>query len=464
MIRTRFAPSPTGKLHVGGARTAFFSWLFARQNEGKFILRIEDTDKERSKPEFEKGLIESLKWLGFDWDEFYRQSERTEIYKDLLKKLIKEGRAYHCFCPKEDLDAERESLAAAGLPQIYSGRCRSIAQNEAEERVKKGDGYVIRLKVPEKIISFTDIIRETVKFDSALIGDFIIARDIENPLFHFVVVVDDSLMEITHVIRGEEHLPNTPRHILIVEALGFKSPEFAHLPLLLNADRSKMSKRFNDVAVDSYKENGYLPEAIINFIAFLGWHPVDNKEVMTKEELIKEFSLERVQKGGAVFNIEKLEWMNAKYISQLSDADFMKIAAEFLPVDWRLTPAIISSVKDRVKKMSDLKDLVSLYFELPDYPAELLKWKGMELSAVATNLSEAASFLELLPPEKFNKGDLESTLVEETKNKPKGEVFWPLRTALSGRDKSPTPFEIMAALGKDESLRRIRIAIQKTTA
>lgn len=460
-VRVRFAPSPTGRLHIGGARTTLFVWLFARQNQGTFILRIEDTDKERSKKEFEEDIIASLKWLGLDWDEFYRQSDRVEIYKKGLEKLLAGRKAYYCFCSKEDLEAEKKNLEASGLPPKYSGRCRTIPPGDADKRAAAGERHVIRLLAPEKKIEFTDIIRGAVTFDSALFGDFVIAKGVNEPLYNFAVVIDDSSMAITHVIRAEEHFSNTPRQILIYEALGFTPPQFAHVPLILNPDRSKMSKRYNDVALTDYRAEGYLPDAIFNFLAYLGWHPKDDKEVMSRGEIIQEFDLSRVQKAGAVFNIDKLNWLNQQYISRLGDSEFITMAAPYLPAGWRLTPAMIASVKNRVRKMSEIKDLVSVYFELPDYAPELLRWKDMPLSAVAENLKSIQEILNPLSDGDFTIERLQELLTERTKDKPKGEVFWPLRVALSGMDKSPTPFEIMAALGKNESLRRIQTALNK---
>ena len=312
-IRTRLAPSPTGPLHIGTARTGFFNWLFTRQNNGKFILRIEDTDIERSKPEFEKDIEENLKWLGLDWDEgSYRQSQRLDIYEKYLNQLLKEKKAYYCFCSKEQLEEDRQAMLAQGLSPKYSGRCRSISQEETDKKINRGEAAVIRFRVPETDLEFNDLIRGKVKFNTSLLGDIVIAKNLRAPLFNFAVVIDDHEMEITHVIRGEDHIPNTPKQIIIQRALGFEEPRYAHLPLILNPDKSKLSKRYLETSLNDYRERGYLPEAILNFIALIGWHPSDEKEIFSKEELINEFNLKKVQKAGAIFSVNKLDWLNSQ--------------------------------------------------------------------------------------------------------------------------------------------------------
>ena len=290
-VVTRFAPSPTGLFHIGSARTAFFNYLYARKHNGKFILRVEDTDKSRSEKQYEDDIISGLKWLGLEWDEFHRQSERTEVYKKYLQKLLDEEKAYL-------------------------------------------DGVAIRFKNPNKKVVFNDLIRGEISTQTDDVGDFVIAKDLDTPLFHFTVVVDDFEMGVTHIIRGEDHIPNTPRHILLQEAFGFNIPNYAHLPLILGADRSKLSKRHGAVSVNEYRKDGYLPEAIINFIAFIGWNPGDEREIFSKDELIKEFSLERIQKGAGIFNVERLDWYNEQYIKKTSAEKLAEILLEYLPEDW----------------------------------------------------------------------------------------------------------------------------------
>ena len=316
-IRVRFAPSPTGFFHIGSARTALFNYIFAKQNNGAFILRIEDTDKERSKPEFEKDIIESLEWLGLKWEgKIHKQSERLDIYKKYLEKLLKENKAYYCFCSQQELEAKKQEQMGRGLAAQYNGKCSKLSQKEVEENLKQGKEYIIRFKTPFKKIKFNDLVRGKIEFDAKLIGDFSIARSIDSPLYNFVVTVDDFEMKISHVIRGEDLLPNTPKQILLQEALGFNQPKYIHLPLILGPDKSKLSKRHGAASVSEYKDLGYLPETLINFLAFLGWNPGTEKEVFSLINLIKEFSVEKIQKSGAILNIKRLDFLNGFYIRQ----------------------------------------------------------------------------------------------------------------------------------------------------
>jgi len=467
-IRVRYAPSPTGPHHIGGARTALFAWLFARSQkglpagrQGSFILRIEDTDRERSKPEFEEDIKNTLTWLGLNWDEFYRQSERSELYEEHLKKLFNEGWVYYCFCAKEELEAERQAMMTQGLAPKYSGRCRHLTKDEIEGKLGAGESYVLRLKMPETKLTFKDLIRGQISFDTTLIGDVIVAKDFNQPLYNFAVVVDDALMDITHVIRGEEHISNTPIQIIAAQALGFKLPHFAHVPLILNPDRSKMSKRFADTSVKEYIDRGYLKEAVVNFLAYLGWHPKEDKEIMNLEEIIKEFDLARVQKGGAVFNPEKLDWLNGYYLKNLDVEEILPQAQEFVPPEWLLTPAILNSVRTRITNLGELKELVGFYYTLPDYPVSFLQWKEKDLATTAINLIRALELVSAIPEEKFNQKFLEESLMAAISRENRGDILWPLRVALSGLRASPSPFEIMDALGKKESIKRINLAMEK---
>ncbi len=521
-VRVRYAPSPTGLHHIGGARTALFTWLFAKSQErdpklparyasqreaggrihpndpkmdstlqqaqgqpeqsrgatssppgkGVFILRIEDTDRERSKPEFEEDIKNTLTWLGIDWDEIYRQSERSSLYEEHLKKLFDDGWVYYCFCTKEELEAERQAMRAQGLAPKYSGRCRHLTKEEIERKLGAGpekspndlgvkEPYVLRLKMPETKLTFKDLIRGQISFDTTLIGDVIVAKDFNQPLYNFAVVVDDALMNITHVIRGEEHISNTPIQIIATQALGFSLPQFAHLPLILNPDRSKMSKRFADTAIHDYIKQGYLKEAMINFLAFLGWHPKEDKEVMSLDEIIKEFDLKRVQKGGAVFNVEKLDWLNGYYLRHLDVEELVKRAQEFVSQEWQLTPLIINSVKGRIEKLSELQALIHFYFELPKYETNLLRWRNGDLNQALRGLNEALILIEALPGDKFKDGILEEEILKQVEEDRRGDVLWPLRVALSGQAASPGPFEIMGVLGKEESIKRVKLAIDQ---
>jgi nondiscriminating glutamyl-tRNA synthetase len=358
-VRTRFAPASTGPLHIGGAKTALFNYLFAKKNEGVFILRIEDTDIERSSREYEKDIMESLKWLGIEWDEGpdiggnwgpYRQSERLNIYAKYLERLLAEDKAYYCFCSEEELEAQREYQLSIGEAPRYSGKCASLSKEEVEKLKKAGKPAVIRFRMPAKKIEFNDLIRGKLEFDTSLIGDIVIAKPLStfqeknlakdqslekvvggySPLYNFACVVDDFEMKISHVIRGEEHISNTPKQILLQEALGFSLPQYAHLPMLLAPDRTKLSKRHGAVGISQYKKEGYLPEALINFMAFLGWNPGGEKEIYSISSLIKEFSLERVQKGGAVFNIKRLDFLNSFYIRQRSVEKLTELCLPYL--------------------------------------------------------------------------------------------------------------------------------------
>ncbi|MBI4159854.1 glutamate--tRNA ligase [Candidatus Wolfebacteria bacterium] len=479
-LRVRYAPSPTGYFHIGGARTVLFNWLFARQHNGQFILRIEDTDKERSKPEFEKDILENIAWLGLDWDEGpdqigkygpYRESERLDIYEKYLKKLLDEGKAYYCFCAKEQLEDDRQAMLAQGLAPKYSGRCRHLTQEESEKRIAEGDRSVIRFKMPEFEVEFTDLIRGKVKFDTRLIGDVAIARHLRSPLFNFASPIDDALMKVTHVIRGEDLLPTTPLQIMFLRALGFGELKYAHLPILLSpSGKGKMSKRNMEVSLAEYRKNGYLPEALINFAVLLGWHPRDDREVLTKEELIKEFDLKRVQKAGAVFNTQKLDWMNAQYIKRLPVYELALRLREFIPEEWfadkeKLIKAI-EAERDRMTKLIEFKDLARFFFELPEYPMDLLIWPRNNQSSetretAAANVAFAKKTIEAIPEEDFDREKLEAVFMPLAQSRGRGELLWPLRAALSGREASPGPFEIMEAIGKDETVHRLAIAQKK---
>ncbi|MBU2101329.1 glutamate--tRNA ligase [Patescibacteria group bacterium] len=459
-VRVRIAPSPTGPLHIGTARTALFNWLFARANGGDFILRIEDTDEERSDKKFEEDIEKGLKWLGLNWDEFYRQSERDSIYEEYLGKLLASQKAYYCFCTKDELEEMRQTMLTQGLAPKYSGKCRSTSTEEASARVGKGDPHVIRLKVPEVKIEFKDLIRGSIEFDGALIGDIIIARDGGAPLYNFVVTIDDVLSEITHVIRGEDHISNTPKQIFIMQALDFKIPKFAHLPMILNPNKSKMSKRSDSVSLDYYIKRGYTKEAMINFLAFMGWHPKDDREIMDVDEIIKEFDLGRVQKGGAIFSDEKLDWFNNSHLKKMDNKELLKIAENFVPKSWKLNSAMIDAVKGRINHLDELKESLSFYFKLPDYEPATLRWQDMNFGEVELNLNKMKDVVNEAEND-IKKKDIENKILEEIGEGSKGEMLWPLRIALSGQENSPSPFEIIEALGKKESLKRINLALQK---
>lgn len=459
-IRVRIAPSPTGLLHIGTARTALFNWLFAKKNSGKFILRIEDTDKERSKPEHEKDILEGLIWLGLEWDEFYRQSEREAIYKEYLEKLLKKGNAYWCFCGKEELEKEKEAMQKDGKAPKYGGKCGRIIPATAGARRQSGESAVIRFRMPEKIVKFADLIRGEVEFDTALFGDIVIAKDLENPLYNFSAVLDDGLMKISHIIRGEDHIANTPKQIAIQEALDLPLPIYAHLPLILAPDRSKLSKRFNETSLNEYRKRGYLPEAMINFMALLGWHPEGDREVFPLNEIAEKFEIEKVQKGGAIFNEGKLNWFNGEYIKSIETEDLVERAAGFAPEerlkDKELFQRAVLAERERMTRLCDFKELGGFFFELPDYETELLVWKNTPPQKIRENLEAVLKILEVASSE----DEAEEKLISLAEERGRGEVLWPTRAALSGKKASPGPFEIIRVIGVPESRKRLGKAVR----
>jgi len=442
-IRTRIAPSPTGFLHVGTARTALFNYLFAKRNGGEFILRIEDTDLERSDKKYEKDIIDGLKWLEIEWDgEMARQSERLDVYEKHLKKLLDENLAFYCSHPPS--------------PQHLV----------CEDRGKNLEEGIIRFKNDARNpVIFKDAIRGDLSFDPKLLGDFSLAKNPRTPLYNFAVVVDDEAMEISHVIRGEDHISNTPKQILLQKALGFKTPVYAHLPLILGPDRSKLSKRHGATSVIEYKEAGYLPEALFNFMALLGWNAGDDREVYSKEELIKAFSLERVQKAGAIFDTAKLDWMNGEYIREKSPRELLAYLKDAGRPFGR--PAsksedlekIIALEQPRLKKLSELPEKTDYFFKEPEYDAVLLKWKNMDNNQIKISSELAKEILQAVSDKDFTKANLEKIFLERA-GKDRGELLWPLRVALTGKKASPGPFEIMEILEKEKAISRVNSALK----
>jgi glutamyl-tRNA synthetase len=446
-VRVRFAPSPTGPFSFGNARTALFNWLFTRRQNGEFLLRFEDTDRERSRKEYEDDFIESLRWLGLNWDgEIYRQSQRKEIYRRYLGRLLEAGFAYYCSCKPEDLELERQSQLTQGLAPRYGGRCRNL----------KNEKGVIRFKMPDAEVFINDLVRGKVSFKTGLIGDIIIAKSLEEPLYNFAVVVDDFESGISHVIRGEEHLPNTPKQIMIQQALEIPLVQYAHLPLILGADKKKLSKRYLGKSFLDYKKEGYLSSAILNFLVLLGWHPARDREIVKPEEMLMEFSLDRVQKGGAIFNPDKLDWLNACYIRITDSRKLFELVRPFVPSTWFEQPAILEKAieieRERMKKLSDFTKLAGFLFSLPEYSAELLIWKETEPGVILENLERLVKVLTK------NNGNAVMALADK---RGRGEVLWPLRVALSGQEASPGPLEIIEILGKQETIQRIKLAIEK---
>lgn len=457
-VKVRFAPSPTGFFTIGNARTALFNWLFSQNQNGEFYLRIEDTDKERSLKKYEDEIIESLKWLDLNWQgEIIRQSERIKIYKQYLEKLLNENKAYYCFCTPDELLLERQAQLSQGLAPKYSGKCRNLSKTEVLKKLEKGERAVIRFKMPDIDVTFNDLIRGKITYNTGLIGDIVIAKSLFEPLYNFAVVIDDYEMGITHVIRGEDHLPNTPKQIMIFKAFDLDPPKYAHLPLILGPDRKKLSKRFLTKSLLDYKKEGYLKEAILNFLVLLGWHPKKDREIISVKEMIEEFSLDRIQKSGAVFNPEKLDWFNAYYLRTLDSEIIYKNLKDFLPNQWYLDKdyliKIIEIERGRVKKLTDFRNNIDFFFNLPNYPPELLIWKQTEKEKILNNLKEVLKIIE-------NNQDFKKIL-DLAQEKGRGEVLWPLRVALSGKEFSPDPLEIIQILKKEEIIKRIKIAIDK---
>lgn len=481
-IRVRIAPSPTGPLHIGTARTALFNFLFARHAGGKFVIRIEDTDLERSDPKFEKNILNGLEWLGIEADESpivggpyvpYRQTERIETYAHYLKKLLAEGKVFYCFHTEAELEGEKQKLLETKRPPIHLCEFRAMDIKDAEALTATNQNYIIRFKTPAgKTITFNDLIRGELSFQSDLLGDFSIAKKIDAPLYHFAVVVDDETMDISHVIRGEDHIANTPKHILLIEALGFRIPQYAHLPLVLGADRSKLSKRHGATSIDEYRNQGYLPETLFNFIALLGWNPGDNREILTKNELIREFSLEKIQKAGAIFDFMKLDWMNGEYIRKTSIEELLKLAAPY--IEPLLTTAqmknekfkmeyqqkVIALEQPRLKKLSELPERIDYFFKESEYNTSLLGWKKMTNSEIRHSLETAQQLLEEHKEKPI--AEIKGIFLQKGKEiGDRGALLWPLRVALSGKSASPDPFEIIEILGTLETAKRIKIALQK---
>lgn len=470
MIRTRIAPSPTGPFHIGTARAALFNYLYAKHQGGKFILRIEDTDLERSDKKFEKDIFDGMRWLGLVPDESpeiggpfgpYRQSERLETYEKYLSQLLKDGAAFYCPHSEEELERERKN-------QTENKESPRHICSAREQNLKSG---IIRFKNTKIApVIFNDMIRGDISFDPKLLGDFSLAKDVRTPLYNFAVVVDDKEMDISHVIRGEDHISNTPKQLLIIEALGFSAPRYAHLPLILGLDRSKLSKRHGATSINEFRELGYLPEAMINGMAFLGWNPGGEREIFSLAELEKEFSLEKVQMSGAIFNQEKLDWLNAHYIKQASVDELTEQVLPYLQKagfsvsDRQLLKRVVALEQPRLKKLSDIVENTKFLFKLPEYNASLLQWKETSQEKTLRALEIARKIISGMKavPEEAKLQEL--FFAESEALGGKGELLWPLRVSLSGQTYSPGPFEIIRVLGREETLRRIDTALKHLKA
>lgn len=483
-VRVRFAPSPTGPFHIGGARSALFNWLFARRCGGVFIVRIEDTDLERSSRESEENILAALRWLGLDWDEGvgvggpngpYRQTERLELYQRYAGQLLRQKDAYPCYCTEEELAAEREELLARGaMTSGYSGRCRDLSPEERARLEAEGRKPAIRFRVPDKdVIVVEDLVRGEVSFDYSGIGDFIILKSDGIPTYNFAVVVDDHTMSISHVIRAEEHLSNTPRQILLFNALGWQTPQFAHVSLILGKDRSKMSKRHGATAIEQYQEKGYLPEALVNFLALLGWSPGGEEEVLPLAELKQQFSLDRVAKSPAIFDLDKLNWLNGHYIRQAPLEYITELAVPFLEkagyLRAPLTPerhewlkSVVALAREYLVCLEDIKDHVGIYF---NDRVEVLEAGAREvldephvpaLFAALGRLVEDCPVLTAAKARELLKGAGKEAGVKGK------QIFIPVRAALTGSIQGPDLNQIMAILGKERVAGRLAGALDRS--
>ncbi|MFW6268991.1 MAG: glutamate--tRNA ligase [Bacillota bacterium] len=483
-IRLRFPPSPTGKIHIGNIRTAIFNWLWTKKNEGELVLRIEDTDQDRSSKEFEDIIVRELKWLGIDIDEGpniggnygpYRQSDRLDIYQKYCDKLLEEDKAYHCYCTPEELEVMRKEAEEKGEMPRYNGRCRNLTEKEKIEFEAEGREPVVRFKTPlQEEIVVEDKVRGEVSINTSVLDDFIIYKSDGMPTYNFAVVIDDALMKISDVIRGEDHLSNTPKQILLYKALGFELPNFAHLPLILDKDKSKLKKRGGDntVYVGEFREQGYLPEALFNFLALLGWSPKDDREIMSRDEIIKNFDIKDINKSGAVFDIEKLNWMNGKYIREADIEEIVELSIPYLKENgyiqtnnmtddkYEWLKRVIEVVRTRVDYLAQIPREAELFFSELEYEdkeevIEEFQEDGVEL--VFNSLKKKLNELDEFSVE--NIGDIFGDMKDEL---PVGArtIYHPVRLALIGESHGPEIKEIIYILGIEETARRLDQALE----
>lgn len=509
VVRTRFAPSPTGYLHIGSLRTALFSYLFAKRNVGKFILRIEDTDQAR----FVEGAIEQLinvmEQLGIKYDEGvivengklvdlgelgpYQQSKRTAIYKEYAQKLVDGGHAYYCFCDQARLEELHKEQQALKKPTMYDRKCRYLSKDEINANIAKKMPHVIRQAIPESgHTTVKDLVYKEIVWENKLLDDQVLLKSDGFPTYHLAVVVDDHLMQITHVTRGEDWIPSTPKHVLLYKAFNWDAPVFAHFPLILNRDKTKLSKRQNDVAVEDYLKKGYLKEALVNFVALLGWNPKTEQEIFSIDELIEKFEFSKINKSGAVFDIEKLNWINGLYIRELHLEKLTEMLLPYLlesglisktgsasengeeflsksgtKISKEFISAVIALEKERLKVLGEISNRVAYFFQRPEYQPQLLIWKKANLNETRSGLTAIMNFIKNLPEDDFKNrkiiNDKAIAYIAEN-NMDNGTVLWPLRVALSGMEFSPNPFEIMevmfSAYGREEIIARIEQALK----
>lgn len=481
-VRVRFAPSPTGYLHIGGLRTALYNYLYAKKNGGQFILRIEDTDRTRFVEGAIENLIDSLKWAGIDYDEGvmvkdgkvvevgetgpYIQSQRLDIYKKYVDELIEKGYAYYCFCSKERLDKVREEQKIKGMVPKYDGFCRDIPLEEAKKRIEAGEEYVVRLKLPRnKDISFEDAVRGRVTINTDEIDDQVLMKSDGFPTYHMAVVVDDHLMGITHVVRGEEWLPSTPKHVFLYEALGWSAPTFVHLPTVLNKDRKKLSKRQGDVSVEDFKNKGYLPEGLVNYLALVGWSSEDGEEIFTLDEMVDKFTFERVGKSGGIFDVEKLNWVNAHYIKQYPTEKIAELSMPFMAAEglmteeemksnWDWYVLLIETVKESLSNLSEVPEKVRFLFGDLNITEEDAKEElaGEQVPDLIKAFEDELSSIEEVDQE-FANGVMKK--IQKSTGVKGKQLFMPIRAAISGNVHGPELKNIIYLLGKEQLLKRL---------
>ncbi len=490
-IRVRMAPSPTGALHIGTARTSLYNYLFARHNGGAYVLRIEDTDVARSTPEFERDIIDGLHWLGIRWDEGpaagseagdgneigvhgpYRQSERLDRYRHEAERLLEAGLAYRCYCTPEELDAARHEQERSHQAPRYNGRCSNLTAEEQAAFEREGRRGAIRFRVPPETVRWDDLVRGEVEFDNSLLGDIVIVRADGSPLYNFTAVIDDSAMEISHVIRGEDHISNTPKQIALYGALGLEPPRFGHIPLILNPDRTKMSKRKAETSMSVYRDEGYLPEAMVNFLAFLGWSPGTEEEIFSLPQLAERFEIEKVHKAGAVFDRDRLNYLNGLYIRSLTDAQLAERLRPYLPdaAEPATVEGLLPLVRERLVRLSDVTELAGFLFQTDadvasQYDAELLYPKGRGAAEAGAALLAARHELESLTDADWSAEALETRFrtAAAAMSWKAGDLFKPLRVALTGRSVSPPLFGSMVLLGRPRCIARVDAALAKLPA
>ena len=483
--RVRFAPSPTGYLHIGGLRMVVFNYLIAKKYGGKMVLRIEDTDQKREVQGAASQLIDILKWTGIEFDEDpikggeygpYTQSARTDLYRYYAEQLVENGHAYRCFCSEERLEQMREKQKQEKKAPKYDGHCRHLTKEQADKYVEEGHSFVIRQKLPQEgSTKVKDELRGEIEFQNEDLEDHVLLKSDGIPTYQLASVVDDGSMDISHVVRGEEWISSFPKNVLLYQALGWEIPYFIHLPLTLNKDGSKLSKRQGDVAVEEYRDKGFLPEALLNFCALLGWHPRDEREIFYLDEVVSEFEIGDIKTSASTFDVDKLLYLNGYYIRQKGIEELTDLCLPYLRSYIDKTSSeykkgtefikrVVAIEQERLKKLSDIEELVDLFFvDLPEYDGDLLLWKKMDHTQTKQNLETIHGLLKNIEEKDWTQDHIEETVVNYIKeNEEKvGNFLWPMRAALTGKQQSPGPFEVAATFTKEEALKRIEHAISK---